>query len=436
MLLDTYAVPRVSFLMLVSGHEWQATCGSDRRERTMRSRQAAGLLVVLIALTVLAIGCGSEDGSSAMSADEHFAAGMNLMEDEMSGMDLDGEPWDWGIDLSDAMAHFDDALDEDPDHCGALLFSAVARLAMVVTDPDLGPMMEDLFGDRRGLSGVPGLFWYLRTPDIEGAVRGLANSRDYLVWSDIQEYMIDEVMPALDYADSRLTAFEALGCEMVFEFDVPDADEVIPVEIDATDAYFVHAPLDLVQSLCNMLVSYNVDMEDGETLQHLLEQDEDFLTLNNALYVTGAYDEMLEMTEHLEHACDSMEAETDDQSDDIFTETDGYLPLDDVFEEPALPIIRGIAGDIEEALVSGVTFNLQDVFDGDPEAPDLEITVDLEEYFTDPWTDIRDYFPDLEWESADELELERPMHFDDPTLDGVLPGMTNADWELIADWQD
>lgn len=402
----------------------------------MKSVRIIVAACVIAAVGFVVQGCGSEDDGSAMTADEHFAEGVRLLEEEMSGVDLGTEPWNWGADMSEAMEHFDEALDEDPDHCGAILFSAVTRLAAVVTDTDIGPMMDDLFGDARGQSGLPGLFWYLRVPDVDRAVRGIAYSRDYLVFSEIQEYVVDEVIPALDYADSRLTQFESLGCEMVFEFDVPDTDAVIPIEIDATDAYFVHAPLDLVQSICDVLVSYNLDIDETETLQHLLEEDEDFLTLNDSQYMNDAYDEMLEMAEHLVNACDSMEAETDDQSDDIFTETDGYLPLDDEFDEPALPVIRGIADDIEEALVSGMTFNLMDMFSDDPSTPDLEMSVDIHEFFYDPWDDGRDYLPDLVWEGTDDVEVERPMHFEDPTWSGVLPGMTNADWEIIAEWQD
>ena len=183
----------------------------------MKILRFAALGAVCAIVVGLLAGCSTEDGTSAQSADEHFTQGYLELEDEMQNVDLDVPPWEWEVDASNAYEHFDDALDADPDHCGALLLASLTRLLVVITDPDLADILNDLFEDEWEQRGRSPLFWYLGMPDVRDALQ-IAKSlqdrqRDDVPFSQLQDYIEDEVIPALNYADGNLTDFENLDCD-------------------------------------------------------------------------------------------------------------------------------------------------------------------------------------------------------------------------------
>ena len=397
---------------------------------------ACGLFVALLALTLA--GCSElfEEADEA-EAEADFAEGMDTLMDEMESVDTEQAPWEWQVDTSDALGKFEDALDADPDHCGALFFSAFVRLLMVATDEDLGDIMDEAWEEEWATREAP-LKWMLEKPNVFAVADRVDRIRqdDPVLFSEIQEFIESEVIPALAYADSRLTAFETQDCSFTIQIEIPERRETVQIEIDATDAYFIHAPLDGLQSVVDLVVSYNMDVEQGETPYHLIEEDEDFLTLRNDDHMENAYDEMVDMSEHLIDACDELESETDDQTNDLITETLGMFPLDDLLGPGAVDSIRFYAGEMQDWLVDGVTYNpsVEDPYD--PTAPDIDVYFDVEEFFTDPIDDLRDYFPNHTWEGDTTMVVTEPVVFPDPEFDGVTPNMTNSDWQEIFDWMD
>ncbi len=397
---------------------------------------ARSFLCVALTAAVCAFcfGCAQEGGSDGESAEQLYTAGMTELEDEMSGADLDGAPWEWDVDVSGAYEQFDDAADADPAHCGSLIMSAATRLLMVVSDPELGEILESLFPEEPDVSRAAPLFWYTRKPDFVGLAHHLSTmSREDFHFSELQGYIEDEVLPALDYADQRLTDFEEYDCTVIVVIEGDSLSEPMTIEIDATDAYFLHTALDAVQMGCNMAIAYNVDVDDGQTPEYLIESDTNFLTLRNSGAMPDAYDEIAAMADHLNAGCDALEAETDDQTDDVVTETDGYLPLEDLLGEDSLEQVREVADAIDDGLVNGLALNPADM---DPPGPDVDIVVDLNELFNDPVQDLRDYFPTHAWPQPDSISVDRPIVFPDPEFDDITPGMSNAEWELIIQWTE
>jgi hypothetical protein len=402
-----------------------------------------GMLAVLLlagTLALLVAGCGSEGGKQGEDAEQLYQAGVAELESDLQEVDGEAAPWDWEVDVSDAYQSFDSALDSDPAHCGALLGASVTRLLMVLTDPELGTIMRDLFPDDPALGRKAPLFWYLQKPDVPRFVaRVRVLSRDQFAFSELQGFVEQEVLPALNEVDSRLDRFEQLNCEVVVVIDTPDtagapgARDSLEVEIDATDAYFIHTPLDIVQAAMNVLCSYNVDVEDGESLEYLLDSDPDFLTLRSGPFMPTAYDELEEAVDHVYEACSSLEAETDPQVSDLVTLSDGYLPLEELLGEDPLGQIRDVAGAADDALAGGFSLNPSD---HDSEAPDIDILIDINELFNDPLDDIRDYLPAHGWGSPDSISVYRPIDFPDPTFSDICPGMTDAEWEQVINWMD
>ncbi len=389
-------------------------------------------LVVLGAVAFMLAGCS--DGSSAdgaPTAEELFTQGVTYLERSMADADLDQPPWMWDVNMGQANNYFEDALDADPDHCGALMMAAVTRIAMVLQDPDLADIIEGLFPEEGRGPGF--LFRVLQKPDVYAAARRLmASSRDDFPFSELQDFIEAEVLPALDYADGNLTQFEDQDCVVTLNIQMEGERETVEIEIDATDVLLMHAPLDILQAVFYVTVSYNVDMEDGQSFQELIDEDPDFLSLRPGDHMASAYAELFEMGGHLSDAASSMAAETDPQDTDLFTNTDdeGWFPLGEGFADT----LASIAEDIDDGLENGVSINPAD--DIEPGAPEMDISVDLEELFTDPLDPITYYFPAHTWLDSMNMDVTEPVDFPDPTFSDITPEMTDEDWGDIVDWLD
>lgn len=394
------------------------------------------LMVLAVAcVPILLVGCSSNgNGNGAPTADELFAEGVGYLEDSMAEIDIETPPWEWSADMEEANAFFEDALDEDPDHCGALLLAALTRLVSVLQDPELGEILDDMFPDERGGGPEDLIFRAFQKPDVYALHERLRTaSRQDFHFSELQDYIEDAVIPALDYADGKLGQFEDQDCEVVLELDIETEREVMEFEIDATDVYVLHAALDVVQATFLVAVSYNVDVDEGQTLQELIDVDPNFLSLRPGDHMQSALDELVEASDHLDNGATSMAGETDPQDTDILTNTDdmGYIPLG----VGAADTLAMIASDLYDALTGGVTLNPAED-SGDPMAPDVDVFVDLEEFFTDPLDPLTYYFPVHTWASPDSMVISEPFDFPDETFDGITPDMTDENWELIIEWMD
>jgi hypothetical protein len=400
----------------------------------MNTSRSLWLVALTTAVCAFCFGCAQEGGDDGQAADQLYQTGMTELQDDLSGADTAGAPWEWGVDVSDAYEHFDDAAQADPAHCGSLIMSAATRLLMVVTDPELAGILESLFPEDPSPSRASAIFWYTRKPDFVGLTRHLQTaSRSDFHFSELQSYIESDVLPALEYADQRLTDFEEYDCTVTVVVEGDSLAGEMTIEIDATDAYFLHTALDAVQMGCNMAVAYNVDIDDGQSPEYLIETDSNFLTLRSAGAMPAAYDEIAAMADHLNAACDALEAETDDQTDDVITLTDGYVALEDLLGADALQQIRDVADTIDNALVNGLALNPADM---DPPGPDVDVLVDLNELLNDPVQDLREYFPAHSWPQPDSVSIARPIDFPYPEFDGITPGMTDEEWELIILWME
>jgi hypothetical protein len=91
-----------------------------------------------------------------------------------------------------------------------------------------------------------------------------AFSRDDFPFSELQDFVEAEVLPALEYADDKLMQFEDQDCVVLLHFEVEQKRETLEIEIDAIDVFLLHAPLDALRAVFHVAVSYNVDREDGQ----------------------------------------------------------------------------------------------------------------------------------------------------------------------------
>ncbi len=400
------------------------------------------VLAVACALLVAVAGCGGDGASSADRASSLYAEGLLALYNDVDGADLDGAPWEWGVEVDDAMSKFDEALRHDPDHCGALMGSALTHVLSVLADPQLAEILTELFPERPD-ERSRAFLWYAQTPRLATLSSRVKMRNADFHMSVLQDYLEVTALPEFALADQRLSRFESLGCEFEVIVVLPDSllsgrepraserDKILSLDIDATDAHFAHAALDALQAVAHALSSYDVDMDSGQALHDLVESDADFLTLRPGGHTSHVYDEVYSLATHLIDAASSLGGETDAQEDDLFTRTGGVIELDELLEGSSVEIITELGEDVEAALMDGLTLELREL---DTDAPEISVLVDLNRLLNDPLPDVRDYLPAHTWASPDSMVVTHPVEMPDPTLDGVTPGLTQQDWDGIVTW--
>ncbi len=403
------------------------------------------LCLAAVGTVLFFVGCDLLDEEEIpANADLLFASGMNDLQGELIDLETDLPIWEWDVDVSGPLSDFEDALDADPEHCGALLMAGLTRIIEVVTDPDLADILEDIFGgDVRASNKFP-LLWYLDVPgavDAKRVLESFGDSRvDPIQISLLQEYIEDEVIPALEYSEENLFDFEDLDCVVNLEIPIEDGSRDtmwVLIELDATDVAFAMAPLHAIMGAFEMIVAYNMDISPGQTVEELLTTDPDFLSLRSGNHMPNAFAYFGDVSDDLENACASLQSETDDQTFDLITEFyfDGgqYIVLEDMLGPAPCDTILMIADLIYEALNEPIVINPSDE---EPGAPDIDITVDVSQFFNDPLDPLTAYLPQFvtPWVDPDEPEVVMPINFPDPTFEGIFPGMSNAEWQVIIDW--
>ncbi len=383
-------------------------------------------------------GCGEDGASSADKASDLYSQGLVDLYQAVEGANTDGAPWEWGVDVDDAMAKFDEALGHDPDHCGALLGSALTHVLSVLSNPQLREILGELFPAERGAGGRS-LFWYAQTPDVLAMSAALEGRSSDFHFSGLQSYLEETALPEFALADARLARFEDLSCAVNLTIVLPDSqsmrpderDKILVLNLDVTDAYFAHAALDALRAVSHALAAYDLDRDSGQTLQHLIEDDEDFLTLRAGGHTQLAYEEAGALAAHLIEAASSLEGETDPQENDLITETGGLVELDEILDGPSVELLTELGEDVQTALTDGMQLALTDI---DPAAPSLSLLIDVDEMLNDPLVDLRTYLPAHTWPSPDSMSIQRPVSMPDPTLDGITPDLTQEEWDEVVSW--
>lgn len=444
------------------------------------------LCLLLLALT----GCEEETASvippvmpgDNATADQYAIQGDVALEQAMAGL-ISGDVDDPAtLDYQTAYDFYTAAIDADYDHPHANFGAAVLELVMLMQDPDAMEYMGELVtvsGDGPFFIGPGGEF----TPFSGGfAVDGDAASSfadtpltlhkslhetagEYGEGiAETQRFLVELVLPRLTRAQSRL---ENTLNDPGFVFTVTpgmQGDEYADaLQLDLTEVHTLMAAISGMEGLLRQFVAYDLhaDMLDAAAMQAALSPGSPFLALHDesAVELPRAYNAYLTTLHHLEAALDFLEAETDDQSDDLLRR-DPYDGTQEVEVDQLRADIASVRGWLTEP---------QDLI-VDTHNGEETVTLDLERFFLSPIVDFKTLVPsytvmmdsvvapgtpdDLQWEYTDETidtVDEQPsfdyyarveMHFGDVVyrsesyFGDVPPAYFTRTEDLIAEYSD
>ena len=363
-----------------------------------------------------------EDSAAAVNAVNAANAELEvLITDMINTMDnLDSFNVDMiqsALDFSAAYNGYESALALDPNNTQANFGSAMTGLLQVTNNADFKDLVdrwETYFSDnipfvsdlptttlgRRGygmpttIQGLPAM----ASMHILAAPLNFAKvaTGDIPQMSELQAIIESDFIPIVSTSLQRLEVVEG-DSNFVFTITgVMQGDTTASnLELDLTEVYTVDMALRVVNTLLRTAVAYNMDVatHDSAGMVNALNQSSDFLTLrtNGANNLQTAISDARTAITKAELALDFLEAETDDQSNDLIT-TSGN-PADEIQD------VRSTLSDIQEGL-NGPIWVYWEVWH--------------EEYSDGQW---------LEWTTTDSLHLNPSRLFEAPIQDlkSMLP---------------
>jgi hypothetical protein len=251
-----------------------------------------------------------------------------------------------------------------------------------------------------------------------------------------QDVLLRVVRPELE---AGLGALEGID-DPAFDFIVTprmqgeDSTTADPLQLDYTEVLVLRASLEAALASIDIATAYSMvpNPTDPTGFVTAMTPGSSFLTLapGGAARLTAALPRIENAIALLRSAIDNLEAETDDQSDDIIKyDRSGS---GDGFDAQELTDARNVLMDIDAALNGPATVTL---FEGDPD--EVQFTLNARAFFTNPIPDFKALLPAYQVSTAMHgtttkgrfrwvaLNLDE-WQFPDPTFRGLLPGMTSS----------
>lgn len=279
--------------------------------------------------------------NSANDALESVLATLFQMEEPDSVEDMTNT-----LDFSTPYDLYNEALTLNPDNLDANFGVALTGLMQVTQDQSFQDMLEkweDYFSNNtpfkvetdgarllgKGGFGLPVTLDGMQIPISPFIAAPLSMSRmtiDYVPqFSELQDIIRNVFLPYVDLGIAGLSKVEA---DPTFSFMITSAmqpdDEADPLELDLTEVYAIDMMLHSIKAICNTIIAYNFDFvsHDAAGIETELNRGSDFATLNNTGVqdLSIAYSAINIAIDKLEDGLAFLEAETDNQDDDIISQ--------------------------------------------------------------------------------------------------------------------
>ena len=212
-----------------------------------------------------------------------------------------------------------------------------------------------------------------------------------------------------------------------------DPSQADPLELDLTEVYALRGALDVATASVDIALAYVVEPSiwGADGVIAALSPGSTFGTLaaDGGTRLASAHTSLMDAVDLLNAGLSFLEAETDDQSNDIIKRDVGN---GDGVSSSDIQEVRDVLADIDAALRGprSVTYDFG--------LGDVTLTVDATKLFENPVADLKTLLPDYEVYKADDgYGAMRPQlrftavnlsdwTFPDPTFNGVFPGLTTT----------
>ena len=214
-------------------------------------------------------------------------------------------------------------------------------------------------------------------------------------FSELQELVGSLFLPVIE---ESIASLEILHDNPDYVFLVSAAmqgeAEADPIELDMTEFYLIEAGLYGLQGLLNGVMAYNFDFvtHDAAGIVTELSQGSAFATLNTngSNLLSLAHASAISAFDKANLALDFLEAETDDQSNDL-------IQIDDIDDFTS---VRETLDDAQSALEGPTLIHYnywQDIYVGDDwvgeEKIEDSVTIDISQFFLNPIQDFKAMLP-------------------------------------------
>ncbi len=399
-----------------------------------------GVAVIAIIVLALMAGCGRKTSSDGGDYDPDRA------EQLVAEANQAAEEGDW----AKADSLYKEALKYDSNNTDANFGVGLSQTILLKEDPEIEeiinlieswlsgeepvpPKRFDLWGKKVG----KGKFSY-EIPSVASFPKGMYSFMKFVTdtipaISDIQQIIDDRIIPVINYVLGR---FEFLEAYPDFHFYITpgigegiDTNIVIDsIEIDVGDIYVADAGLRTIRAVLRVFTAYNFDVNYDSLLNEitcttyvrtLIDGNNPFFTLkvDGASKMSNSRGDLLTGIEKVRSGVMSIQAETDDQDDDL---------------------IPKMSHDEYEAFMSGLDTATTvltvpySVTVYDTAGVEMPITLDVKRFFLNPIVDWKAKLPEHHWDWDEGGFIPNsPLTFPDPTFNGIFPGMTNLDWQRL-----
>ena len=378
----------------------------------------ACMLVLLVAVS----GCGKSSkttGPDVSGAQAEVASGDQALA---------------GGDYAGASGHYQNALAKDAGNLHAQLGAGVTAVYLIKDDPQVDSLLVLLGGAPvqpvasavsrghvlqplgLGAGSAPAAFH-------GGALVAhalWAGLHDPLLLSDVQGVIRTRVMTRLQYAEDRMNVIEQ---HPEFQLVLPPSltHEPANLEVDLGEVRALDAAINEVQGWLGVLVAYDFDTPADVPDSVLLAPGSAFGTLHagGAALLAQARLDLLTANDELDRMVTSIQAETDDQSDDVIPQAalaePGFQSFRDELSRDSAMLLGPADVDVRDYLGNVAT-----------------VRVDLRHFFTTPITDFKAKAPAVVFDpvTGDPVVTD-PLTFPDPTFNQLFPNMTNDLWRAL-----
>ncbi len=404
--------------------------------------------IALILAVVAVSGCDSKP--SGPSAEDRTQAQLLAGEgfDLLIGALMDTTTTASESDLRAAKLKFEEALELHPKNGDANVGLALTELILMGYNPELLALFDGSFTSRLGLGKIAmdapngwdrftglipaakqtGIFPSNMLDLLKVDLFRLAQN-DPIDVGSIQDIVETAILATLDRIIDHFETVENLDeWQMVLTSEQYGMGEGFQIEIDQTDIYMLDVIVHLLKAPFHPMVAYNLnipDIADTTAVKATFNQtDGPFWTLrpNGADNMRAFRTTLLDGVARMSSFLVSLEAETDDQTDDLIkldpTGEGGLSPAD---IDSLVPGITEFVGVLNGPIT--ITGNFDD------DAAEESVLVNISVIFTDPIPDIKGLFPPYYWDSAyqgwywdgyPENDFSQFV-FPDASIHGILP---------------